>query len=174
MHTRSSQSGFTLIELSVVVSIIGFLSLVVIPGWFKETNKGKYDSEVNAMMSEIIAKEEQYKIEYGSYKATPTCPATPVNAGSGTDITPCLTSASWTALRMSPALSTLRCTYTITTGTPNTVASPGLTGVTFNGGPGYWYYVVATCDMDGKGGTNSSYLAGSTNTKIQKDVNYGK
>jgi type IV pilus assembly protein PilE len=171
---RPSPRGFTVIELLIVVSILGFLAIVVVPSWFKDTNKGKYDSEVSAMMSEIVAKEEQYKIENAAYLATAACPSTPSNSGAGTPVTTCEANADWAALRLTPALSNLRCSYTITVGTPGTTAAPGLTGVTFDGGPGYWFYAVAACDMDGDGVTVSSYLVGSTNTKVQRDANYGQ
>jgi hypothetical protein len=58
------------------------------------------------------------------------------------------------------------CSYTIVantgTGTNNPVA-----GFTFTSPAGPWFYMIATCDMDGSVTTNATYFASSVDPTIQ-------
>jgi prepilin-type N-terminal cleavage/methylation domain-containing protein len=170
------QHGFTVLELMIVVAIVGILAAVAIPSWLKESRKGKYDSEVNAMMTELALKEEQYKSEIGNgvYLAASACPSATSQAGVNFAST-CITSGSaWQTLRVQPTDGSIRCTYTIAVGDPgSTAAAP--TG--FAAAPSTvvsaWYTILATCDMDGQGGTKATFLITSWDNKLQK-LNYGK
>ena len=178
---RRGQGGFTLIELMIVVAIIAVLAAVIIPSWTKESRRGKYDPEVRAVFSEISVKEEQYKSETGNgaYAALGTCPAAPSQTGVDLVSQTCYTGL-WPTVRVAPAENKIRCTYAVTIGPANTAgSSPAVpVGSTFtlpSNSATYvaaWYYIVATCDMDGQGGTNATFFTASWDQSIQK-MNYG-
>jgi hypothetical protein len=71
----------------------------------------------------------------------------------------------------------IRCTYAVTTGcsgttcATSTVPSPP-SPFTMSTPAGNWYFIVATCDMDGNGGTNAQFFTSSVDTQQQKS-NYG-
>jgi len=152
----------------IVVALVGILAAVVVPSWTRESRKTKGDSEINAMFAEIGVKQEQYKIDNAVYLAAPTCPTAPSTAGIDFNAT-CVTAGSaWTTLRVNAPESKIRCTYSVTAGAAGATLTPP-TGFTVPAQPvGEWYYVVGTCDLDGAGGTNSTFFQSSTDTAIQK------
>jgi type IV pilus assembly protein PilE len=174
--TRPSkhERGFTLIELMIVVAMIGVLAGIAIPSWLKSSQKGKYDSEVSAMFTEIAAKEEAYKSEVGngSYLGTPTaCPTTTSQPGINFNTT-CANAGNWLLLRVAATDSNIRCMYQITAGAAGTTPTPTAPFTFFTTPAGPWYWIIATCDMDGQGGTNATYFIDSIDDKQQKN-NYG-
>jgi prepilin-type N-terminal cleavage/methylation domain-containing protein len=174
--TRTSQRGFTIIELMVAVAIIAILAMIVVPTFIRESRKAKADTEINAMFTEIGIKEEQYKSESsgGQYRAATTaCPSTPNTDGVDFSTTCVTTGSPWADLRILATDTKIRCSYAVTTGAAgDTLAAP--TGFSVANQPaGAWYYIVATCDMDGQGGTNAQFFRTSVDNVIQK-YNYGK
>ncbi|CAN5701113.1 hypothetical protein BH11MYX1_BH11MYX1_07250 [soil metagenome] len=163
----------------IVVAIIGVLAAVVIPNWASTSRNKKYDPEITAMTTEIANREEQYKSEVGngSYLAAPICPATPSQAGVDFN-TSCVGSGSgaYGSLRVVATDTTIRCSYQVVIGAAGTQpsAAPATCIQPPSGYPlaGAWYYTLATCDMDGNGGTNATFCTSSWNSKVNS-ANYG-
>ena len=166
------EAGFTLLEMMVVVTMIAILAAITVPSWIRESRKTRGDSEINAMFAELATKEEQYKVDNGVYLANANCPASPTTAGVDFNAT-CVTAGStWSTLRVNAPESTIRCTYSVTVGAAGTTLTPP-TGFTVSNQPvSAWYYFVGICDLDGQGGTNSTYFLSSADSVLQK-LNYG-
>jgi prepilin-type N-terminal cleavage/methylation domain-containing protein len=166
MSTAERERGFTIIEIMIVVVIIAVLAVLVVPGWFRESTKSRTKTEVNAVLAEITIKEEQYKVEKHEYLAATACPS--AAEPDGVDFaTTCLTgSSAWDNLRVNPPEKNVRCSYEITAGDKDTAPSPP-TGFTMATPAGGWWYAVATCDTDAKGGVNSTFFISSVDTKVQ-------
>lgn len=62
------KSGFTLIELMVVVGIIGFLSSLAIPAYFKYLAKAK-QAEVSINLASLHSAQQLYFAEHGEYSS---------------------------------------------------------------------------------------------------------
>jgi type IV pilus assembly protein PilA len=65
---RSTQSGFTLVELMIVVAIIGILASIAIPNYQKYQAKAR-TSEAKLALSAIFTAEKSFQVEYSSYTA---------------------------------------------------------------------------------------------------------
>jgi prepilin-type N-terminal cleavage/methylation domain-containing protein len=158
---RNARRGFTLIEMMIVVAVIAILAMVVVPTFFRDSNKTKSISEVTPMFTEMAAKLEQYKSETGKYVNTTTlendtpivCPSVPNP-------------------RIAPAFQTLRCSYEIQVGEAGDTYQGTLpTGLTFTApSTTGWWTLLATCDADGQGtsSTNGTFLMHSVDQTLQK------
>jgi len=62
------RSGFTLIELMIVVAIIGFLAMIAVPNFMKFMAKAKR-AEAYVNLHAIYAAEKAYFAEHGKYSA---------------------------------------------------------------------------------------------------------
>jgi prepilin-type N-terminal cleavage/methylation domain-containing protein len=172
---RNAQRGFSLLELMIIVAIIGILAAIVIPNWASTSRNKKYDPEITAMFAEIGVREEQYKSELGNgaYLPAATCPASPTPAGIDFNALCVGVSGAWYDLRVNPTDSSIRCTYAVTTGLNGTLpAAPAPCTAAAATLTGSWYYIIATCDMDGAGGTNATFCTSSWSNQ-QTNLNYG-
>jgi type IV pilus assembly protein PilA len=76
-HEYRPRTGFTLIELMIVVSIVGLLSSVAIPNYMRFQMKTK-STEAKTSLAAIRTAEESYFAEYGRYApASPKAVAIP-------------------------------------------------------------------------------------------------
>jgi type IV pilus assembly protein PilE len=66
MTMRSMQRGFTLIELMIVVTIIGLLAAVAIPGYAQYVRRA-HRSEGMAALSALAAAQEKYYLSNNTY-----------------------------------------------------------------------------------------------------------
>ena len=63
---RTSNEGFTIIELMVVLVIIGVLASLAIPG-FSRTKERAFDKEARITLDLIVAGEKMYRAKIGFY-----------------------------------------------------------------------------------------------------------
>ena len=174
-RSRNQQSGFTLIELMVVVVLVGILAAIALPSFAGQTRKAKGDSEVGAFFAELKVREEQYAVENGAYLSTgtgetATFPATPSAGGQVLGTLP----ATWQALKVRTPESSARCGYVAIAGT-RTDAAGTMATTSFGYAPPAknWFYILAHCDLDGNNAVDSYYFISNDNSKIQK-TNYGQ
>jgi prepilin-type N-terminal cleavage/methylation domain-containing protein len=83
MRERSAGRGFTLLELTVVLTMIGVLLAVAIPAFAKYVRKTR-TSEAMMNVATIVALERSYYIDHRAYVP---CPATPQAVPKGKDAT---------------------------------------------------------------------------------------
>lgn len=68
---RRRQSGFTLMELMIVVVIVGILSGVAFPAYKAYVDRAKR-SEGKAFLMEVAARQERYYFDHNSYASDAT------------------------------------------------------------------------------------------------------
>lgn len=172
VHQR--ERGFTLIEVMIVVALIAVLAAVVIPSFYTEASRAKGDAEVASIFAELRLKQEQYKVEQGTYLSTgadenDTFPAAP---SPGLQAFQSALPAEWIALRFQPPQPEVRCAYVAIAGNAGDATGAGAQGFGMPATPSVsWYYLLAHCDMDGAAG-DSYYFTSSMDTRIQ-DQNSG-
>jgi prepilin-type N-terminal cleavage/methylation domain-containing protein len=67
MQARTkSESGYTLVELMVVVAIIGILAVIALPAYNSYMKKSK-TTEAIGFLAEIKARQESYRADFGQY-----------------------------------------------------------------------------------------------------------
>jgi prepilin-type N-terminal cleavage/methylation domain-containing protein len=166
-----AQQGFTLLELMIACAVVGVLAAIAIPQFSGESRRAKADTEIAPMFAELAVRQEQYKVDNSRYLTTAACPATPNVTGQNAES--CVAAGQpWNTLRVMLPTSKLRCSYAMTTGLGD-VAVTNPNGFTFASPPIPWFYLIATCDMDGVTSTTSRYFTSSVDSSIQKQ-NEGK
>ena len=151
----------------IAVAIVAVLALIAIPLFSGESRKGKAKSEIAPMFAELSSKEEGYKIDNNTYLDLALCPT--AISSQQQDISTCAASVSWSAIRVALPQQKAYCKYQVTSGATGTTPSPPA-GFTFKPAGAQampWYFIVATCDMDGSSGTNSQYFQGSGDGLLQ-------
>lgn len=176
MGKRAAERGFTLIEMSVTVAVIGILAAIAVPLWSRDSRKNKAASEVPAMFEDLRTRLEQYNQENGVYPATigegTLWPASPTSTARTLYPLP----ATWQTLKVRiTGNDTVYCGYTWVTGLANTSTNIGAIAsgsFAFTAPTTNWYYVLARCNMDGNSAVDEYFFSSSVNPAVQK-INEG-
>ncbi len=168
MVSKRRVRAFTLVELSVVVTIVGVLAVIAVVGYRKLTLSSKV-TEAQNMLSAIRIAQEDYKVERGVYAnlgATlcPTIPGPKVKTGWDTSCTG--GTAAWTTLPVHVD-GPVQFQYATVAGPP--AAIPGAiswvdTSKANTAAP--WYVAWAIADLDGDGLLKSELAATSFQNTI--------
>jgi len=172
----------------IVVAIIGVLATIAGTTYSRYSHKARA-AEVYGVMGEFRAKEEAYRAEYSVYCNSGTSGCASINPE--TAFYPALLTtgepkaktvmpltarpAGWTSLGIAPGKDALYCGYDAIAATQSTFTQVGPYGQALfaNANPtGPFWYIVATCDLDGRSGTNSYWVTGQ-NTQVVVQYNEG-
>jgi type IV pilus assembly protein PilA len=153
MNARGRQSGYTLIELMIVVAVIGILSAVAIPSFQSYIHRSR-TAEAVTFLGEIRQRQESYRAEFGQYCSVSAASGSGIASGAwapgtlptnGNKTGWTASPGSWAQLGASPD-GPVMFQYRTTAGPPGT--TPGIAG--YNGSD-FWFIAQARGDLDGDG-----------------------
>lgn len=138
-----NRSGFTLVELMMVVAIIAILASIAIAGYSKWVDQAR-QSRAETFLALIKAKQETYRNRFGTYALTPPNPSNIPAAGDRGSWVP---QEDWRALGADPGTNKVEWQYETRGGAsaPGDCADPaGVSGVCAGFPPGApWFWASA-------------------------------
>lgn len=157
---RSSQAGFTLIELMIVVAIVSIMAAVGFPSLSQYIKQSK-TVEATGFLAEVKARQESYRFDFGRYcdvsatqgnffpSATPTSTPqdwTPAAMAAGVGL-------NWTQLGASPSGNSSRFVYSTVADIPFASLPSGRGFDTDRGytNNDFWFITTARGDLDDDG-----------------------
>ncbi|AFV00707.1 pilin [Simiduia agarivorans] len=102
---KTTQKGFTLIELMIVVAIIGILAAVALPAYQDYTTRAKI-SEVMGLAAAGKTSVSEYYVSMGTMPTTPDASGVNTNAGQSNYVSTISFSGSGTAATITYAIDT--------------------------------------------------------------------
>ncbi|MEJ7603584.1 MAG: type II secretion system protein [Kofleriaceae bacterium] len=69
MKARTSQGGFSILEITITLAVVGALTKVALPHFLSTSRKAQNESEVSPMFAELHVRQSQFLSENGSFKA---------------------------------------------------------------------------------------------------------
>ena len=168
MKARASQAGFTLLEVTVTLAVIGALTKVALPHFVSTSRKAQNETEVSPMFAELHVRQAQFVAENGAYKSLgateavsyPTAPSP-----RGTPLT--RLPATWQQMRIRTPESVARCAYTVMAGIGGDAGPVASTTFGFVAPPFAWYYLLARCPG---AATDTYYFASSVDTAMRSSA----
>lgn len=146
-------TGFTLIELMVVVSIIGVLAAIAVPAFSSYIYKSR-TAEATGFLAEIKQRQETYRAEFGQYCAVSGSDwgnYTPDALDGSNPVAWPTGAGAWQQLGAIPP-GPVRFQYATIAGPPGTTP-PGNSGTGY-AGDDFWFVAQARGDLDGDAGGN--------------------
>lgn len=146
---KRARSGFTLIELMMVVAILGILAVVALPRYQSYVYKSK-TTEAIGFLAEIKARQESYRADFGQY-----CNVSEVETAWAPDSDPKGVPRAWTPsdrwlqLGAVPPGRSVLFSYVTVAGLPGTVPAWG-GGLGYNASD-FWFVSRALGDLDDDG-----------------------
>jgi prepilin-type N-terminal cleavage/methylation domain-containing protein len=154
-HTiaQARQSGFTLIELMIVVIIVGVLAAIAVPAFQSYVHRSRA-AEAPTFLGEIRQRQESYRSEFGLYASAPSDGAsfsgyTPSTIPGGSPAAWPTDNDNWNQLGARPD-GPVRFQYAVVSGPPGT---SGPTGSNITDSPDFWFVARARGDLDDDGNT---------------------
>lgn len=151
MRSRRSQSGLTLLELMITVTIVGILAAIAIPTFTAYVYQAK-TTEATSFLAEIKQRQESYRAEFTQYADVRT--PHPASVPRGGEQFGWAAPVNWQQLGASPD-SAVQFQFDTFAGLPGAAVAGGLVGC---GNPAsgvrdgeFWFVAQAVGDLDGDG-----------------------
>jgi general secretion pathway protein G len=141
---RSRKSGFTLVEILIVVIILGILAAIVIPQFTNASTDARRNS-TSSLLQTIRSQVELYKLQHGD--ALPDLV---------TDWTPLINTSTFNGTTFGPYMQQIP----VSPLNANSAVEDGPSGTTPGGGTG-WVY-----DYNGGAGTGKFWATDATDTQV--------
>jgi len=159
------RTGFTLVELMVVVVVLGILAAIAIYSYSKRAASAKA-SEVPGMFAEIKRAQLAYQAETGMFLSTSAAETTvyPALLATGEPKRkkwdPAVGSA-WANLGVRPPDTWNYCGYATLAGSAGVAPGGAMGKAIYNNQTPQtqWFYVVAICDLNAARATNTIYVS---------------
>ena len=142
-----SESGFTLVELLVVMLILGLLAAIAIPAFFNQRDKARDADAKSAVRTAQTAMETFSTDHNGSYATATLDPTAPYAAGSLQSIEPTLGDS---GARLTFPVAPTADTYTVQVESTSDATQLFRIARAADG------TITNTCDVDGQGGGPST------------------
>jgi prepilin-type N-terminal cleavage/methylation domain-containing protein len=151
---RTKLAGFTLVEVMITVTIVAILAAIAIPTFSSYIRQSRM-SEATGFLSEIKARQESYRSDFGMYCDVSGTQANWYPTGQPTaSARAWAPNAQWNTLGAAPPGRMALFSYSTVAGAPGTQPNFGGSNATRGyGTDDFWFISSAFGDLDGDGAT---------------------